>query len=372
MTGRRFRFIVVSLLIMLGITVADHSLGAQAPKLNPLDQVIEGAKKEGRVGVTLSSAVSPASIPRLKEEIKKEYGVDLTINYTPGDSYPKLFSNLLMEQAAGAPAPYDLHAFNATYIAMSIEKGLLEKVDWKPLLVKGTPPEVILGTPPEAGFLYGYGLSYYHNHTGLMYNSQKIPADKVPKTLADLADPKWQGAAGLNDYPESWMYRAFFLGKDKTFSTLRQVLKNKAIHGRYVELLNRYLIGEISMALVTTGNLMTARNKGVPTEWTGLDFSLVDPKCLAVRKDAQHPNAAKLLAAYLVSPKGYKFLQEEVHLGNLNYPGNIEYEIKAKNEKNKIPTYSRTNSLDLLKFSTTKEADAWDKEVTLIFQTGGK
>jgi spermidine/putrescine-binding protein len=372
MIARRTGFIVVSFLILIGTILTDHASGAQSTKLNPLEQVIEGARKEGEVKVTLYSSLSPASIPRLKDEIKKTYDVDLTIKFSPIDSYPRLFSDAVTELAAGAPASYDLYTFNAAFVAMGIEKGLLEKVDWKPLFIKGTPPGVILGTPPEASFLYGYGLNYFYNHSGLMYNSQKIPAEKVPKTLADLADPKWQGAVGLNSYTDSWVQRAFFLGKEETFATLRQVLKNRAIQGLYNDLLNRYLLGEISMALVTTGNLMTARDKGVPTGWTGLDFSLVDPKCLAVRKNAPHPNAAKLLAAYLVSPKGYKFLFEEVHLGNLNYPGNIEFEIKSQNEKNNIPTYSRANSLELLNFSKTKEANVWSKEVTLILQTGGK
>ncbi len=122
------------------------------------------------------------------------------------------------------------------------------------------------------------------------------------------------------------------------------------------------------MASVTSGTLATAREQKMPAGWTGLDFSMVDPKCLVLRKGALHPNAAKLIAAYLVSPKGYQFLSDEAHIGNLNYPGNIESEIKALNERNKVTVHSRAISLDLLKFNASQEAEDLAKEIKLIIE----
>jgi ABC-type Fe3+ transport system substrate-binding protein len=84
----------------------------------------------------------------------------------------------------------------------------------------------------------------------------RLAADQAPDVSrghgldalqADLADPQWRGKVGVANYTSNWAELAFIRGKDKTFSELKAILKNKAIQGRYVDLLNRYLLGEITI-----------------------------------------------------------------------------------------------------------------------------
>ena len=258
---------------VLGVILWGYAGPCLAGEPNLLAQIIEGAKKEGAVSATLKSSFTPRSMERLKKEIRDKFGVSLDITFAPSSSFPKDFAQALMEQKAGAPVSYDLMTFNAKFGMEGFKNGIFEKIDWRPLLVKGTPQEVMLGTPPQMKDLYGIGLTYYTSHKGILYNPEKIPPVNVPKALAELADPKWKGKLGIANYTSNWTEMAYIRGKEKTFADLRAIMKNKAIQGRYVDLMNRYLLGEIIIQYSISGWLKEIKDKGMPVAWQSLEFS---------------------------------------------------------------------------------------------------
>ena len=150
-----------------------------------------------------------------------------------------------MEQKAGAGPSWDLLTLT-NHISTANEAGVLEKVDWKPLLPAGTNPGVVHDNPLVLG-----GIVCSTSHLGLIYNPEKVKPDEV-KTLADLANPKWKGRGGLSSYASAWIRWAFILGKDKVLSDLRAILRNDAIQGTYADLENRYLIGEIWWSILNS------------------------------------------------------------------------------------------------------------------------
>ena len=214
-------------------------------------------------------------------------------------------------------------------------------------------------------------ITYYTSYQGLMYNSQKVPADKVPKTLKDLANPQWKGKIGLNRGTDAWPRWAFVLGNDKVFADLRAILKNGALQGQYSDLQNRYLLGEIWMAFSISSYMNAANEKGVPTKWQCIELGEVQNFSLSVRKGARHPNAAKLVALYLASPQGAKFTLEESNAGNLFYPGNYENDIRMQNKKQGISDIFIDRNPQIIDFYTGKEFEKWEKEVDMIMKMGG-
>ncbi len=368
MTVKKSLIVGSVLTSLMGIILLCFAESIPAAESNPLAQIIEGAKKEGTVSVTLKSSFTPRSMDRLKREIKEKFGVNLEINFAPSSSFPKDYAQALMELKVGAPVSYDLMTFNAKFGLDGFRNGLFEKVDWKPLLTKGTSPEVMIGMPPQLKDLYGIGLTYYTAHKGILYNPEKIPPAKAPRTLGELADPKWEGKVGIANYTSGWAELSFIRGKEKTFSELRSILKNKAIQGRYVDLLNRYLLGEINIQYSISGWLKDTKDKGMPTAWQSLEFSDVSQYQVMLRKGARHPNAAKLLAIYLAGPEGAKFTLDEGAAGNLYYPGNFEHDIKLQDEKQGFKTVLKESKLELMNFMDSKESDLWEKEIALIFQ----
>ena len=124
---------------------------------------------------------------RLRKEIREKFTVDLDIQFSPSSSMPKSLSEAIMEYKVGASPTYDLMNFSSM-VMEGMEAGIFERVDWKPLLIEGTNPEVVMDLPETRG-----AIIYYTGHQGMIYNPQKVTPDKAPKTFKELADPKWKG-----------------------------------------------------------------------------------------------------------------------------------------------------------------------------------
>ena len=176
---------------------------------------------------------------------------------------PKDLAAAIMENKVGAPPSYDLMTFGPEHLMTALEEGIVEKVDWKSLLPKEVARDVLISLPPYEDV----GLSCYTSQQGLIYNTKKVSPKEVPKTMKELADVKWKGKVGVFDYTASWAVRAHLLGKDNVYSSLRAILKNGAIQGRYTDLYSRFLLEEIWIAGVGNSYYMEAQKKGMPTGW---------------------------------------------------------------------------------------------------------
>ena len=350
-------------ILILGVVLWDHAVRAAS-----LVEIIEGAKKEGTVSVKFLSGVTPKSMERLRREVREKFGADLKILPTPTGDFQKDLTQAIMEYKAGATPSYDLMTLGPEHVVPGFKAGIFEKVAWSSLLPKEASPCVIVNLPP-----YGeVGMSYYSSYGGLMYNPEKIPAGETPKTLGDLAAPKFKGKVGIYDYPDVWAARAFIMGKDRVLPQLRAILKNGAIKGKFVDLLNRYLLGEISVAVISTPFFKMAQEKGKPVEWQNIEYIDEKVRPLVLRKGAQHPNAATLLAIHLTGPQGAKFMLEESGSGNACYPGNWAYDIKIKGKEQGIPIISSDKLIKAIEFYESEEYVKWTKEIKLIFDTGGE
>jgi iron(III) transport system substrate-binding protein len=361
MQKKSFICMATALAILLGMVSSAGSASAR-----PLDQVIEGAKKEGTVYVKLLSNFTTKSMERLEKAIKEKYDVDLKIQFIPSGGMSRTLAEAIMENKTGASPSVDLVTFS-THAIEGLKLGVLERVDWKPLITADTNPEVIMNHPAFFG-----AITNYTSYQGLMYNSQKVSPDQVPKTLRQMADPKWKGKIGINRGPDAWPRWALFLGKDKVFSNLRAILKNGAIQGQYSDLQSRYLLGEIWMAFSISSFMNAANSKGVPTKWQCIELGEVQTFSISMRKGAKHPNAAKLVAVYLASPQGAKFTLDESNAGNLFYPGNYENDIRIQNKKQGIRDVFIQNNSQIIDFHAGKEFENWSKEAKLIMDTGGE
>ncbi|MDP2645862.1 MAG: extracellular solute-binding protein [Desulfobacterales bacterium] len=361
MKFRRMMMISLSMVWAAGLVLSAGTVSAK-----PLDSVIAGARKEGTVIVKLKTSLPMQSMKRLEREVKEKFGVSLNIVFSPTGSMPKDAAQAIMEHRSGAVPTYDLVSLHSGHISDAIHNapGIFEIVDWKSLITEDTNPEVLSEFPIVSP-------SYYSGGQGLMYNPDKISSAEVPRSLHDLADPKWKGKVGVMGYTSGWVRWAFVMGKDKIFSDLREILKNGAIRGTYADINNRYMLGEIWLAVTKASYMTDAQAKGVPAAWQSLDYLDVRETVLAVRKGARNPNAAKLVALYLVTPAGAKFMLEEGSAGTLFYPGNYEHEVLSQTKKQGARIIYTERDPKIVNFEASKESKQWQKEVKLILDTGG-
>ncbi|MBI4334107.1 MAG: extracellular solute-binding protein [Chloroflexi bacterium] len=324
-------------------------------------RVIEDARKEGVVNARLSTSFGIPLQRRLVKEVEEVYGVSLRLEYTGAKNYSQEAATVLAEYKAGISSQ-DLTVFSGSNMMKLIDAGAMQPVDWLPLLPQGTPDTIVLPG--------GFGVNLFTAHNGIIYNPRKVAAGEVPRTWRDLADPRWKGRIGITNFPSAWTFLAYLNGVEAALDDLRAIMKNRPVTGSYSELLNRYHIGEIDVSEALTNDIARVKEKGVPGEFASLEFSGYGSHYLLVTRYAQHPNAAKLVAAYLAGPRGFK-ITLEAGMGSVFYPGNLEHDIAGRNKERGLPAFNFQTDAKYRAFELSPEREKLSQEVTRIFLTGG-
>lgn len=353
MRGYNFRglFAVLSCLVELGLGHAPIVFGQS-------DAIIEGAKKEGEVTATLQSNLKPQGITRIQQAIKQTYGVDLRINHTPPGSYPQRLATALSEHKAGLAPSHDLMVFSAATAYKAHRGGIFDNVNWKPLLTKGTPADVVLQDMSRVVILT--------SHVGMLYNPQVVKPEQAPRSLEELAQPKFRGKFTLVPYTSHYVALALVMGEEKLLAALRRAMENKPAIQTYAEGLTRFTSGEYPMVHQESNFYYRARGMGLPAAFTPIGMSFATLHSLGVRKGARHPNGAKLLAVFLAGPQGQKILAEEIEGANLFYPDNSEHETAAAERKMGVPIFRWETSPGALDFLVSKKGDELEKKIGSI------
>ena len=353
---RKF-FVLCGAILLVWCWGVQQTFAAVSPVLS---RVIEGAKREGRVSVTLHPSLAGRGVERLRRSVAEKYGVDLQIDYTPVTSYPEHLAKAITEHKMGAAPSNDLMILSDGTLVKAVAAGITEKIDWKPLLAEGTPAQVIQ--------FDGNAVSEHTNHYGIVYNPTVISPREAPSSLKDLANPKWRGKVVIHPYTTIWLNFAYVLGIDKTLSTMREIMKNDPVVDTYASGLTRYMAGEYPILLTASSFYWEAKKKGVPGQWISPETSLSTVHAVYVSKGARHPNAAKLLAVLLASPEGNKLMLEEAGAGSVFYPGNFEHDIDQADRKLGLKVYTIQQVPGLLDFMVSEKGAQTEREIGQILK----
>ncbi|MBI4318561.1 MAG: ABC transporter substrate-binding protein [Chloroflexi bacterium] len=324
-----------------------------------LAQLVEAAKKEGKVSVALQSPLIGEPVKEIREGIKKNYGVDLQIEAVPSSSYPTLIAKAISEYKAGVAPSVDMIPTSDASTILGVQAGAAEKVDWAPLLAAGTPREVIKGD--------GHVLNTFTSHIGMIYNPKAIPAAEVPKSFADLGNPKWKGKIAMFNYYNLYVDFAFVQGPERFLENLRAIAKNDPVLGTYDNGRTRFFTGEYPLLLTQSATMVEAKAAGVAAEWVSLGMSALGNHNLMVLKGTKVPNAAKLLAVFLAGPDGHK-IYTKTGRGSLLYPGNAEFEINQQDVKAGLRIFSWETTPGMVEFYNSDKGKQVEKDIGEILQ----
>ena len=102
---------------------------AAAQTVTPaLQQVIEGAKKEGALTLSYGSALDGArGAAQLQAMVNRRFGTNLKFTFAPGPSGPEMAARIAQEAAAGRPSSTDIF-----FTSMINENAhLFQEIDWR-------------------------------------------------------------------------------------------------------------------------------------------------------------------------------------------------------------------------------------------------
>jgi iron(III) transport system substrate-binding protein len=163
------------------------------------------------------------------------------------------------------------------------------------------------------------------------YNTNLVKPSDVPKTYADLADPKWRGKLGIEADDNNWlMGLAGALGEDKAVALFRAIVTKNSISVRKGHTLMANLVasGEVPIALtIYYHEVEPLKRSGAPIQELNLAPVFAFTAGAGVAARSARPNAAVLFLDFLLSD-GQKILADHD-----NVPTNMKFQRLPKDVK---------------------------------------
>lgn len=290
---------------------SDGSSGADDPALAPL---IKAAKKEGTV--VFYGGQAETVLQQIQEKFQKKYGIQ--VKYQRLASGPQ--RQRIDQELKSGKVMFDVSQLSdEAWVEESAGQGAWMDLDPAKLPELAKIPTKFQHKSYVASSLVPLNL---------IYNSDKLSADEVPKTSDDLSNPKWRGRFAIVDPGTGLSIRTGYYvwlqkyGEDG-FTTFMQNLF--AQQPRVVQSgsngVQQVAAGELDFVLLASASFATeAKAQGAPVAIAYPDPTAVTVRSLQVAKQASHPNAGQLLLNWLASSEGLEVLNGKEQAA-APYPG---------------------------------------------------
>jgi ABC-type Fe3+ transport system substrate-binding protein len=356
------RSLAIALAATLALSAHAAAQAQTAPANARLNEIIDGAKKEGQLSIVVGEGTLGGSNSGLGAAFNKYYGLSLDVRFTPGPPMPNVVAAVVQQFQAHKPAVTDVIVGYANHMMDVIAGNAGEKADWQSWAPNLQQPGLV---SPE-----GIAVPVQSSTVGIAYNTTVFHGSDIPSKFADFLDPKLKGHLATTPYASSFDRLATpdLWGKDKTLAFARKLSDQVGGLIRCNEI-DRIASGEFDAFGLTCSqnDALASAAKGAPVGFTlASDAPIVMYLYEAVPATASHPNAAKLWINFMSSKEAQKILYDvsfaDLHLLPGSKTGNSIDELHGKGVKFLIV------DTDFYRHHNQAEMNAALSEVQKIFQ----
>jgi iron(III) transport system substrate-binding protein len=252
-------------------------------------RLIAGAKKEGEVDVYTSETID--DVAALDAAFQKKYGVRL--NLWRGSANDILQRTVL--EARGGRFAVDAIETGAITMESLYREQLLQRVASSAFA--DLKPEAI---PPHHEWI---GTRY--NVFVATYNTAAVNKSELPKSYADLADPKWKDKLGIEAESSDWFGTLTdAMGGQRGVALIHDVVAKNGISVRrgHTLLVNLVISGEVPLAISTyLYKVAQLKARGAPIDWFTIPPVVARFEGVGVARRAPHPFAAMLYLDFMLT-----------------------------------------------------------------------
>lgn len=289
-----------------------------------LKELIAAAKKEGSLTAMWSSSslAGGKGFREVVSAMNKKYGINLKAKFTPGPSMTRMIAKVTREVKAGQPGSTDVLWNNSGGALKGGKVGILRKVDWMAYLER-KPGKWGDFDPIAPG---GVALASAGSLVGVMYNSDLVKGDDIPRSIDDVFKPKFKGKIASTPYVAGM--REF--GMPDVLGNERMIEYTKKLTNHIGGLMrcgstDRLTSGEFLMLVFSCGDQYVNRainsGSGEPLGYALMKEAVIShTRWGMIPKNSQSPNAAILFIVYLHTPEGQKWMWEKAGLDLPLYP----------------------------------------------------
>jgi iron(III) transport system substrate-binding protein len=304
-----------------------------------LQRLVEGAKKEGLVSIYTSMPVD--DITALTSAFEQKYGVKSKV-WRSGSE--KILQRGLLEAKASR---YEVDVFetNGPELEVLSREKILQQSN-APGLVDLIPQAI----PPHREWI-----ATRLNIFTCAYNTKQVRKEDLPKTYADLLDPKWKGKLAVEAEDSDWLAETVLkMGEEKGIALFKEIAKRNGVSVRkgHTLLANLVASGEVPLGLTLYNyKIEQMKNSGAPVDWFSLDPTVARPNGNGVARNAPHPHAALLF-------QDFELTDGQAILGKRDF---IPTSTKVPSNLNKMPlTFANPKT-------TLDDGQKWNKIYDEIF-----
>ncbi len=273
---------------------------AQVQPTQVTQQLIDAAKKEGKVVVYLAEELDVAN--KVARSFEAKYpGIKVTVERSGGE---RVFQRLMQESSTGINAADFVTSSNRShFVAWKREK----------LLAPFVTPDILQWPAdqrdPDGTYASGTGTL-----TVLAYNTKLVKPEDAPKSFKDLLDPKWKGkiALGHPAYSGSILSATYVIAQKLSWDYFKSLATQNIMQLQSgTEPPKKVALGERQIMFGSEGTSWTLMDAGEPlaiiyaTEGTpGVSGAG------GLLAKAPNPNAARLFAHHFFSKDGMQILSD--------------------------------------------------------------
>lgn len=261
------------------------------------EQLIEGAKKEGKV--VWYGSLSLEDIKRLADAFEKKYPF---IKVDPFRASGEKLANKIFTETRAGRYMYDIVATSAFEVWPLYKRGLVGKY-----VSPESKPYGAMFKDPE-----GSWVDLYDNYYVIGYNTKQVAKKDAPKSWEDLLNPKWKGKFSMDTEDYEW-YIAMLgsMGEEKGKNYMKALAKQDIQWRKGHTLIAQQMIaGEFPTALIYAHRAEKMRPQGAPIDWEqSLNPVITGMRVVSIGPKPANPNAAKLLFDFVISKEGQTLIR---------------------------------------------------------------
>lgn len=253
----------------------------------------QAAQAEGPVRVRAD--LTAPEVDAISRSLKQRYP-EIAVEWRRGTD-----ADLLQQTLRDGPQSWDVYVGDS---GPSLKTARLA-LRWTPPEARGLPAELI----DTEGAWYALASTYHV----VQYNNELVRQPDIPTTYEGLLNPRFFGRLAIEDVDLTWLQGLVELRGRDAASSLVKALSQQAVTFRND---SRTLV-----AFVTAGQYALAvdarmdavereRRGGGKTAWLGVDPVITQPLAMVVSAGTDRPNAARLVANFLLSPDVQTMLAE--------------------------------------------------------------
>lgn len=237
------------------------------------------------------------SLKAAADWIKQEFGLSISIAWTPNPSTRIVIAKVETEINAGQKASTDAYMASAEQIHPALDKGVFRQVPWVRLMPDRITRDIVEGDDRA--------LRIVTRLPGILYNKQEIPQIASVRSMYDLLTPEFRGKFATTPFLAAFDGFVAHQGYEKSLDYVKQL--SKQVSG-LVECGSgeRIASGEVpALALDCAGTEpYQDRFKNILGIHIVPDAALRRYQYLTIPVNAPDPNVAILFGLYLSSEEG--------------------------------------------------------------------